>query len=80
MKASIINFETKLFEGEIASVTMCGVNGEFSIMPGHEAMITRLTPGIVRVRSSAGQMENFELGSAFVQVQNNTLRIIEDVD
>ncbi|WP_276168969.1 F0F1 ATP synthase subunit epsilon [Zobellia alginiliquefaciens] len=49
MYLEIVSPEATLFSGEVTSVTVPGVNGEFQILNGHAAIVSLLQEGNVRV-------------------------------
>ncbi|MGJ8738418.1 F0F1 ATP synthase subunit epsilon [Zobellia laminariae] len=49
MYLEIVSPEATLFSGEVTSVTVPGVNGEFQILNGHAAIVSLLQKGNVRV-------------------------------
>jgi len=44
-----------LFQGEANSVTLPGVDGVFSVMAGHEAFVSQLKEGEVKIEDAAGE-------------------------
>jgi F-type H+-transporting ATPase subunit epsilon len=43
-----------LFDGEAASVTLPGVEGEFTVLAYHEAFVSELKEGVARIKSAEG--------------------------
>lgn len=50
-----------LFDGEAISVTMPGSDGVFQILASHEAFVSELVPGEVRVVAADEQIQRFEI-------------------
>ena len=50
-----------LFEGEVVSVSAPGKEGVFQALAGHEAFISELKSGELRVRSADNQEHRFAL-------------------
>lgn len=60
-----------LFEGEVDSVTLPGIDGEFTVLASHEPFITPLGRGTVTVHSGE-EKKTFEIEKGMFEVSNNT--------
>lgn len=49
LKADIVTAEEQLYEDNIRSVVIPGIEGELDVLPDHECLLTRMRPGSVRV-------------------------------
>jgi|LakMenE01Jun11ns_1017448.scaffolds.fasta_scaffold9690906_2 F-type H+-transporting ATPase subunit epsilon len=49
MILDILTPEAQIFHGEVTSVTMPGIDGEFQVLTGHAAIISALKPGTVMI-------------------------------
>ena len=58
-----------------SEVTLPGLLGEFTVLPGHAPYVAQIRPGIVRYRSE-GSQHSFVLGSGFVEVSENRLLVL----
>lgn len=52
MVLEIVSPESKLFTGEITSVTAPGINGSFQILNNHDAIVSILKKGFVKIESN----------------------------
>jgi len=59
MYLEIVSPEATLFAGEVTSVTVPGVNGEFQILTNHAPIVSLLQKGQVKVQG------NIEIDEAF---------------
>jgi F-type H+-transporting ATPase subunit epsilon len=50
-----------LFDGAAASATMPGAAGEFTLLPKHEAFVTTLKKGTVRIKDASGAQKEFPI-------------------
>ena len=50
-----------LFEGEVLSVSLPGREGVFEILASHEAFVSELQRGQVRITSADNQIHRFEI-------------------
>ena len=65
-----------LFEGEVESVTLPGVDGELTILGHHEPLITTLKEGTITVRpqkdsSEAIGEQTFPIEKGILEISNN---------
>jgi len=51
MHVHIAEVHTVLFDGKAYSLTVPGAEGELTILPHHEPLLTTLKPGLITVRS-----------------------------
>jgi F-type H+-transporting ATPase subunit epsilon len=52
MKLEIVTPESIIFKGEVISVTLPGLNGQFQLLSNHTAIISALKSGEVRIKLS----------------------------
>ena len=52
MKLEIVTPESIIFKGEVVSVTLPGLNGQFQLLSNHTAIISALKSGEVRIKLS----------------------------
>lgn len=57
MYLEIVSPEATLFAGEVTSVTVPGVEGEFQMLKDHAAIVSLLQEGEIRFNSSASVAE-----------------------
>ncbi len=76
LKVSLISPEAVLFEGEASMVVAPAFDGEVGILDDHAPMMTLLGNGVLRLGSGADQRFNIEGG--FLQVVDNTVRIVTE--
>ena len=60
MYLEIVSPEATLFAGEVTSVTVPGVNGEFQMLENHAPVVSLLQEGIVKVKGNIAIDEAFE--------------------
>lgn len=75
LKLRIISAEQFLFTGEIVSVKLPGVEGDFSILVNHAPLISALTKGKVIYQLSDGSSQTIEILSGFVEVKHNQINV-----
>lgn len=60
MYLEIVSPEATLFAGEVTSVTVPGVNGEFQMLTDHAPIVSLLQEGDVKVRGDIQVEEEFQ--------------------
>jgi len=54
-RAQLISPEGVVFEGEVRSVVLSGVEGDMTVLPGHAPLLTLLFPGMIFATDAQGQ-------------------------
>ena len=78
MNLEIITPSTKLFTGEITSVKLPGMDGEFEILNNHAPIISSLSKGVIRVINNDNKTETFEINGGIIEMQNNKIIVLAD--
>lgn len=91
MYLEIVTPEATLFNGEVDSVTVPGVNGEFEILQNHAPVVSILKDGFVKVAGKVQLDESVEskftksdkgvwlaINSGTIEMNNNKLIILAD--
>ncbi len=74
MTLKIISAEDVLFEGEVASVTLPGAKGSFTVLANHASLISTLVPGTINYRAG-GEDLSLNVGGGLVDVDNNVVSV-----
>ena len=75
----IVSAEGEIHSGVASMVYAPAEMGEVGISPRHSPMITRLTPGDVRVESEpAGAIEHYYVSGGMLEVQPHVVTILAD--
>jgi F-type H+-transporting ATPase subunit epsilon len=75
----VVSAEESIFAGEAEFVVLPGEAGELGIYPRHTPLITRIKPGVVRIRA-AGQAEEEQvfIAGGILEVQPNVVTVLAD--
>ncbi len=73
----MISPEAVLLEGEVQSVVAPAFDGEVGILPSHAPMVTLLGKGELRL-GGGGADRRFTIEGGFLQVADNTVRIVTE--
>ena len=78
MQLEIITAESQLYSGEVTSVKLPGMDGEFEILNNHAPVISTLDKGIIRVIDNNNKTEKFEVNGGVIEMQNNKIIVLAD--
>ncbi len=76
MNIAILSPDKEIFTGEITSVKVPGIGGQFEILNGHAAIVSSLGIGQVRVIKKGGEKMTFDIEKGFIEVLNNEVSLI----
>ena len=69
MYLEIVSPENTLFSGEVTSVAVPGVNGEFEMLTNHAPIVSILTKGHIKIAGNTIQLEK-EVEAKFTKSDN----------
>jgi len=75
MHIVIAKVDEVLFEGEAASITVPGAEGEMTVLGHHEPLISTLKNGIITVRTGAGE-QTFDVDGGVLEVNVHGATVI----
>ncbi len=75
MQVTVARVHDNLFAGEAISITVPTTDGQLTILPKHEALVSTLHPGKLTVRTAAGEQE-FDVESGVLEVSNNQVTVL----
>lgn len=78
-KLTVVSAERQIFEGEVVSVRVTGVEGEMGIYAGHLPLLTAIKPGMVKFTFDDGKEEFIYVSGGFLEVQPKTVTVLADV-
>lgn len=79
MFLEIITPDKQIFAGEVVSATLPGKKGSFQVLNNHAAIISTLDAGILKYRTSQGEVALDILGGVAEVLNNNIQVLIEGV-
>lgn len=74
MTLKIISAEDVIFEGEVTSVTLPGVMGEFTVLKNHASLVSVLDPGKITYVAD-GEPVTTVVSGGLVDVDNNIVSV-----
>ena len=80
MQVDLVSSEEQIFSGEVEFVIAPGSEGEIGIYPRHIPLISKLNPGVVRVKLPQKEMHLvYVISGGFLEVQGNKVTVLADV-
>ncbi|MBO5844975.1 MAG: ATP synthase F1 subunit epsilon [Bacteroidales bacterium] len=76
MKLSIVSPEETLYEGEVKSVKMQGIDGKFQVLNDHAPLISALGKGEIKIEEESGEQKSFAINSGLVELAKNEIHIL----
>jgi len=77
LTVEVVTPEALKFTGHARLVQLPGVIGEMVVLPGHEALVSMLNPGVLEVRSTEGN-RFFAVAQGFATIANNKVCVLVD--
>jgi F-type H+-transporting ATPase subunit epsilon len=78
IRVDIVSAEKEIFSGEAQMVFAPAVMGEIGITPGHAPLVTKMTPGEVRVKDNNGNELAFYVSGGLLEVQPRIITVLSD--
>ncbi len=75
----VVSAEESIFNGEADFVVLPGESGELGIYPKHTPLITRIRPGVVRIKQTGKTDEDqVFVAGGILEVQPNVVTVLAD--
>jgi F-type H+-transporting ATPase subunit epsilon len=78
MLLEIISPDKKLYEGEVKSIVLPGIDGSFGILDKHAPLISALKKGEIEITVTENQKENFQVNGGVVEVLKNKVIVLAE--
>ena len=76
--AELITPGSVVFEGEVRSVVLSGVEGDMTVLPGHAPVVTLLFPGMVFAVDAEGQGRRAFVGGGVAEITGAKVTILAE--
>jgi F-type H+-transporting ATPase subunit epsilon len=77
LRVDVVTQEEQLVSAEVDEVTLPAVDGEISVLPGHESLMTLMKAGEVVLRTQ-GKSERVIVSPGFIQVTRDAVIVLAD--
>ena len=79
MKLTLVTPEKRILIGqEVTEVTLPAFKGELNILPGHEPLITTLTPGIIKYKIVGGKTEEASISWGYCNISPEGVNVLAE--
>lgn len=78
IKFEIVTPERVVLKEEILQVTVPTRNGEITVMPNHIPLVASLQPGVIVVKTKAGETEIMSVSGGFIEVLKDKVVVLAD--
>ena len=75
---SVISAESKVFEGEVESVLVPGMIGDFLVLSDHAPCISSIRPGFLEFSDGASKKQKYFVSGGIIEVINNVVSVLVD--
>ena len=76
MNLVVLTPSIQIFEGEITSVKVPGISGQFEILKGHAPIVSALEEGVITVRDAGGSSQTYGITKGFVEVLGKEVALL----
>jgi F-type H+-transporting ATPase subunit epsilon len=76
MNLVVLTPEKEIFNGNITSVKVPGISGQFEILKNHANIVSALSEGDVRIIKENGESKSFKIAKGFVEVLKNEVSLL----
>ncbi|MEG0820480.1 MAG: F0F1 ATP synthase subunit epsilon, partial [Burkholderiaceae bacterium] len=79
IQVDVVSAEESIFSGAAEFVSLPGEAGDLGILPGHTPLITRIRPGVVRIKvAGKADDEQVFVAGGILEVQPNVVTVLAD--
>ncbi len=78
MQFDLVSPERKLTSLEVSMVQIPGNDGDFTAMANHAPLVSSLRPGILRVVSGKGDVEEYVVSGGFVEISDSGTSVLAE--
>jgi F-type H+-transporting ATPase subunit epsilon len=75
MQVTIAKVHENLFQGEARSITVPTTEGELTILPKHEALVSTIKQGTITVRAADGE-KTFFVESGVLEISSDQVTVL----
>jgi len=76
MHIVVLTPDQQFFDGDIKSVKVPGINGQFEVLDNHAPLVSALKEGPVRITDTSGTDTTFNIQKGFIEVLNNEISLL----
>ena len=77
-KVSIIEADNVFYEGEIESLVIPAVDGEYGVMAMHQNVVVAVVPGSIRIKTGDGETLDAVVSDGMMRVEDGEVLLLVD--
>ena len=78
MNLEIVTPDSKVFEGEITSIALPGIDGSLQILNNHAPIVSALGTGKMTVVDAENQSKEYSISGGVVEMNNNKVIVLAE--
>ena len=78
IELEIVTPEEKIFDSQVDSVILPGIEGEMDVLANHTPLVTTLNPGELRYRKD-GEQVSMAVGEGILEITANRVAVLTDL-
>ena len=78
ISASIVSAERIVLQGEVESILLPGMMGDFMVLPNHGDCISSLRPGFLEAETDKNEKQRLFISGGIIEVLNNNVSVLVD--
>jgi F-type H+-transporting ATPase subunit epsilon len=78
MNLEIVTPDRKVYEGEINSIALPGIDGSFQILNNHAPIVSALGTGKMTVIDIEKETQEFDISGGVVEMNNNKVIVLAE--
>ncbi len=78
MNLEIVTPDSKVYEGEITSIALPGIDGSFQILNNHAPIVSALGTGKMTVIDTESQTQEYKISGGVVEMNNNKVIVLAE--
>ena len=78
-RLELISPQQILFDGDIQPIALPGAEGDMTVLPGHERLVTLVNPGMVEAVDADGGTFRFFVSRAFAEIVEDAVTLLAEM-
>lgn len=78
LKLSIVTPNGSIFDGEVKSVVLPGIDGEFGVIPDHSSLVTTLDVGVIEITNTNATIDAIAINWGHAKVNETSVDVLVD--
>jgi F-type H+-transporting ATPase subunit epsilon len=78
MNLEIVTPDNKVYEGEITSIALPGIDGSFQILNNHAPIVSALGTGKMTIIDSENKTKEYNISGGVVEMNNNKVIVLAE--